>query len=210
MAGRSLAKLVGVGLGALLLVACGVNPTPQGERLTEAEIEAGLAEMLAAIRAQATADAPTPAPTVTPTPLSTPTAAPRRFVRRVVRRSVLSPTPTPSPTRASFLDALATLEAFPTLAPIATLAPLELPTFESMFWQEYDSVYLRQPNDEARYDYRRNHPFFDSQGVTEGLWPTTVATQDRREIGEVFACLAGARPGCELPTPDFSGLEPTR
>ena len=35
MAGRSLAKLVGVGLGTLLLVACGVNPTPQGERLTE-------------------------------------------------------------------------------------------------------------------------------------------------------------------------------
>ena len=93
MAGRSLRKWLGLGLGALLLAACGVNPGPPARQATA---EAGLAHMLATRQAQATADAPAPTPTATPSPVPTPTAT-SRPIRTVVPRRVSTPAPTPPP-----------------------------------------------------------------------------------------------------------------
>ena len=191
---------LGFALAVALLTGCGVNPTPQSPQATA---EAGLVEMLADIQAQATADAPTPTPTLTPAPPPTPTATPRAgFVRRTVRRSVV-PTPTPTPW-------LIVLPPLPTLAPFPTFAPIELlptSTPKPVFWQMYDNEYLRQPNDEARFAYRRNHPAFDSQGVVEGLWSVTARAQERQ------ALLRSLTQPVPPPTPTtdyFRGLEPTR
>ena len=87
---------------------------------------------------------------------------------------------------------------------------LPIPTPRPVFWQMYDGEYLRQPNDEARYAYRRNHPAFDAQGVAEGLWSDTVATLDRRADTRRILDILTAPTPTPWPTPDFSGLEPTR